>query len=378
MDSSPRSLASHFSRLADPRSPEKVRHKLLDLVILAVLAALSGADAWTEVESFAEDQEDWLRTFLELPGGIPSHDTLGRVFSRIDAKAFTDCFLSWVQAIRPVLPRDIVALDGKTLRRSFDTASEKSALHMVSAFSHASGLVLGQRAVEDKSNEITAIPELLKMRDLKGCIVTIDAMGCQKAIAAEIVKRKADYVLALKGNQGLMNEDISEYFRWAREEKFRDIPHSYAETTEKSHGRIEIRRVWATEDLDWLSGKKDWRGLKSAVLVESERIIGEKRSLEQRIYISSLPGSDAEALGAIVRGHWSIENRLHWVLDVSLREDQSRIRKGSAPEAAAILRHIVLNLLRMDPRPRGSIKSRRIRAAGVPTYRLQAIMGFPG
>ena len=378
MDSSPRSLASHFARLTDPRSPEKVRHKLLDLVILAVLAALAGADAWTEVESFAEDQEDWLRTFLELPGGIPSHDTLGRVFSRIDAKAFTECFLTWVQAIRPILPRDVVALDGKTLRRSFDTASEKSALHMVSAFSHGSGLVLGQRAVDSKSNEITAIPELLKMLDLKGCIVTIDAMGCQKTIASEIVKRKADYVLALKGNQGQMSEEVAEYFRWAREEKFHGLPHSYAETTEKDHGRIEIRRVWATEDLDWLPGKKEWKGLKSAVLVESERIVGEKRSLDQRIYISSLPGSDAEGLGTIVRGHWSIENRLHWVLDVSLREDQSRIRKGSAPEAAAILRHIVLNLLRMDPKPRGSIKSRRIRAAGVPTYRLQAIMGFPG
>lgn len=378
MDSSPRSLASHFAHLADPRSPEKVRHKLLDLVILAVLAALAGADAWTEVESFAEDQEDWLRSFLELPGGIPSHDTLGRVFSRIDAKSFTECFLSWVQAIRPVLPRDVVALDGKTSRRSFDTATEKSALHMVSAFSHGSGLVLGQRAVDGKSNEITAIPELLKMLDLKGCIVTIDAMGCQKAIAQEIVKAKADYVLALKGNQGLMSEEMAEYFRWAREEKFRGLPHSYAETTEKDHGRIEIRRVWATEDLDWLPQKKNWKGLKSAVLVESERIVGEKRSLDQRIYISSLPGSDAEGLGAIVRGHWSIENRLHWVLDVSLREDQSRIRKGSAPEAAAILRHIVLNLLRMDPNPRGSIKSRRIRAAGVPAYRLQAIMGFPG
>jgi len=377
MDSSPRSLASHFARLADPRSAEKVRHKLLDLIILAVLGALAGADAWTEIESFAEDHEEWLRSFLQFSGGIPSHDTFGRVFSRIDPKAFTECFLSWVQAIRPLMPRDVVALDGKTLRRSFDSAAEKSALHMVSAFSHQSGLVLGQRAVDGKSNEITAIPELLKMLDLKGCIVTIDAMGCQKSIASEIVKRKADYVLALKGNQGLMASDVAEYFSWAREKQFRGIPHCYAETTEKDHGRIEIRRVWATEDLDWLNAKQKWAGLKSLILVESERIIGEKQSIEQRYYISSLPGKDAEALGAIVRGHWAIENRLHWVLDVSLREDQSRIRKGSAPEASAILRHIVLNLLRMDPNPKGSIKSRRMRAAGVPAYRLQAIMGFP-
>ena len=377
MEISPGSMASFFAAIPDPRDRAKCRHKLLDILIIAVLAALCGAEYWTEVEFFATEEEEWLREFLELPGGIPSHDTFGRVFSILDPKALTESFIGWVNAAKEDHPGDVISLDGKTSRRSFDTATGKSSLHLVSAFSHESGMVLGQRAVDGKSNEIKAIPELLKLIQIRGKVVTIDAMGCQREIARVIKERKGDYVLALKGNQGRMHEDLREHFHWARKNDFKDVPFDYAETTDKGHGRIEVRRVWCTEDIVWLEGKDAWKGLKGYVAVESERIVGDKTSRETRFFVSSLVSTSAQRMGEIVRAHWSIENRLHWMLDVVLNEDQSRVRKGNAPEVTAILRHVLLNLLRMDKVTKGSIRSKRIRASLNRDYRVRALLGFP-
>jgi predicted transposase YbfD/YdcC len=373
----PGSLASHFAVLKDPRTANRCRHKFLDIVIMAVLGALCGMEHWTEVEFFAKHEAEWLGSFLELPGGVPSHDTFGRVFALMDPKAFTAVFLDWVNTVKAELPGDIIALDGKSSRRTFDRAAEKSPLHMVSAFSHGSGLVLGQRAVDGKSNEITAIPELLKLIPIKGKIITIDAMGCQKKIAKLIVEGKGDYLLALKGNHERLHAELRDYFNLGRETNFKDIPYSYSESTDKGHGRIEIRRIWCTEALGWLESKSDWTGLKTLVAIESTRILGDKTSVETRLFLSSLPSTNPYRIGEIARGHWAIENRLHWVLDAVMNEDQSRLRKGNAPEVMAIMRHIVLNLLRMDTATKGSIRCKRMLAGWNQAYRLQALFGFP-
>jgi predicted transposase YbfD/YdcC len=299
------------------------------------------------------------------------------VFSILDPKALTVSFMAWVNAAKEDHPDDVISLDGKTSRRTFDRAAGKSPLHLVSAFSHESGMVLGQQAVDGKSNEIKAIPELLKILQIKGKVVTIDAMGCQKEITRVIKERRGDYVLALKGNQGRTHKDLKEHFHWARENGFKGVPHDYVETTDKGHGRIEVRRIWCTEDIDWLEGKDAWKGLKGYVAVESERIVDDKTSKETRFFLSSLASTSAQRMGEIVRAHWSIENRLHWMLDVVLNEDQSRVRKGNAPEVTAILRHILLNLLRMDKVTKGSLRSKRIRASLNRGYRVRALLGFP-
>ena len=288
---------------------------------------------------------DWFRKFLELPSGIPSHDTFGRVFSRLDPKAFEACFRSWIEALAEEAVTGVVAIDGKSVRGSFDAASGKSQLHMVSAFSASSGLCLGQEATDAKSNEITAIPALLKTLALKGCIVTIDAMGCQKDIAKSIVAdAKADYVLALKGNQGTFHQDVKDYFEGPNA-PWQTFPHTVFEETDKGHGRIEIRKVVATENIQWISQRKEWRGLTSIAMVQSTRIIGEKETIENRYYISSLPGNAAK-IGSAIRQHWAIENRLHWCLDVTFNDDGSRIRKDYAPQNMTVLRRLAVNLLR--------------------------------
>lgn len=372
-----RSLLSHVSRIPDPRKVRGQRHKFFDIIMIAVVGALCGADSWKDLVALAQVEESWLRSFLELPNGIPSHDTFERVFSMIDGKAFSECFLGWVQALQPKIARDVVAIDGKTLRGSFDEARGKSALHMVSAWSSGSGLVLGQEAVASKSNEITAIPELLKMLDLKGCIVTIDAMGCQKTIATAIAAKKADYILALKGNHGKLHSAVK--LRFADLQASPEaIAHTTFSTTERNRGRLETRRTTCVEDLAFLCPEErgKWKHLRGVVQIESERTIGDKTTRETRYYLTSLTG-EAPRIAKSVRAHWGIENRLHWVLDASLREDQNRTRKGDAPETCAVLRHIVLNLLRLDPSPIGSIKSRRLRAALDREYRMKALVGFP-
>lgn len=340
----PPSIQAHFAALPDPRINRTRRHNLLDILVIALCASLCGIDDWASVSLFGKLKEDWFRSFLELPGGIPSHDTFGRVFSRLDPKAFEGCFRSWIEALASEAAQGVVAIDGKTVRGSFDAASGKSPLHMVSAFAVGSGLCLGQEATDAKSNEITAIPALLKTLGLRGCIVTIDAIGCQKDIARQIIKEsKADYVLALKGNQTSLHQDVKDYFE-APTAPWKDASHSVFQETDKGHGRVEVRKVIATDNIGWLSQRRDWCGLASIAMVESTRITGQKETVERRYYISSLP-PDAARIGHSIRQHWSIE-MLHWCLDVTYNEDASRIRKDYGPQNMTVLRRLAVNLLR--------------------------------
>ena len=372
-----RSLAYHLSSVPDPRSIRGKRHLLLDILLIVVLATICGADDWDAVEAFAKGHEAWLKTFLALPNGLPSHDTYNRVFQMLDPQTFSEAFLAWVRAIREKVPGDIVALDGKTLRSAL--AEGKPALHMVSAWSEANEMVLGQRAVDEKSNEITAIPELVKILDLKGCIVTIDAMGCQKTIAKEIVQKKADYILAVKGNQEKLQKSILEAFTKLDEDPSA-IPHFAAETRESGHGRKEIRRAATLDALQFLPDDLlfDWAKCESITRIQAEIVRGEKISLENRYFISTLPLAKGETIARGVRKHWSIENKLHWSLDTTFREDANRTRTGHAPESSARLRHMALNLFSQDSNPaKKSVRLRRFMALVNPEYRLGALLGFP-
>jgi predicted transposase YbfD/YdcC len=330
-------ISDFFSDITEPRKPNK-RHKLIDIITTALCAVICGADTWEDIEEFGHTKMDWFERFLELPHGIPTHDTFARVFSSIDSKEFQQAFLRWVKAIRAVT-KGIVAIDGKTLRRS--RTKDTSPLHVVSAWAYENRMVLGQVKTKEKSNEITAIPELLEVLALEGCIVTIDAMGCQKAIAETIIKRKADYVLGLKGNQGSLHDEVKLYFE---DTGFTDYPYDYYETVDGDHGRIETRRYWTASHIDWLSEKGSWKNLSTIVMVQRERIVEGKTSSETSYYITSLK-SEAKTIARAVRGHWGIENSLHWVLDIAFREDESRIRKDHAPANFAIIRHMALNLL---------------------------------
>jgi predicted transposase YbfD/YdcC len=377
MASKPKSLAYHIAALPDPRKVRGQRHLLLDIMVIAVLATMSGVDEWEGIEEFGNDQEAWLRTFLDLPNGIPSHDTFGRVFQMLDPRAFSEAFLAWVRGIREKIPGDVVALDGKTLRASMSEG--QPALHVVSAWSAQNRIVLGQRAVDEKSNEITAIPELLKILDLKGCIVTIDAMGCQKDIATGVVARKADYLLAVKGNQEGLHKAILDGFAQF-DATPSAVPHYTDEVHEAGHGRTECRRVVTLNALQHIPDKIlfAWAKLETVVRIQSETERGGKICRENRFFITTLPMEQVETIAQGVRSHWGIENRLHWVLDVAFREDGNRTRKGNGPECSAILRHIVLNLFRQDPSPeKKSIKRHRLKAAMSPDYRLAALLGFP-
>lgn len=314
--------------MIDPRKEtHNKRHQLADILVLTLLASICGAQTWTDVEEFGKSKEEWLKTFLKLPNGIPSHDTIGDLYARLSPSQLQQGFLSWVQSLVEVSGGDIIPIDGKTLRRSYDRADGRGAIHMVSAWSSANGVVLGQLKTEEKSNEITAIPELLGMLDIKGCIVTIDAMGCQKEIAKQIVTQEGDYVLALKGNQGGLFEDVQLYMDSLINQQLKNKPMQTTQTLDKGHGRIEERRYWITDSIDWLPKKQDWEGLKSIGVVESIRSIGEKVTTERRYYINSLP-MNAVRFSDAVRTHWSIENQLHWSLDVSFNEDQCRVRKS--------------------------------------------------
>jgi len=367
-------IYAYFGSVPDPRLDRTKRYSLKDIIVVAVCAVICGADGWVGVEEFGKSKIDWFRRFLDLPNGIPSHDTFGRVFSLLDSEKFMECFANWIGGVANLTAGEVVAIDGKTLRRSFDTASSKSAIHMVSVWACENGLVLGQVKTEEKSNEITAIPKLLDGLEVSGCIVTIDAMGCQKKIAKKIVDKDGDYLFGLKGNQGILNDDVREFFRYADGEQFKDIPHDYTETVDGEHGRIETRRVWCTSDIDWFQEKHLWKGLGSFGMVESERTVGDKTSVERRYFISSLPGDDAEQFGRAVRQHWQVENKLHWTLDISFREDDCRVRSGHAAENRAVLRHIALNLLKKEKSIKLGVKNKRLKAGWDDDYRLKVLL----
>jgi predicted transposase YbfD/YdcC len=367
-------IIEHFSSLTDPRILLKTSHKLIDIIVITLCAVLAGADEWTEIAQFGRIKEQWFRTFLELPFGIPSHDTFGRVFSKIRPEEFEKCFLDWVRSAFQNIAPQVIAIDGKTLRHSYDRSSNKAAIHMVSAWATENRLVLGQVKTEEKSNEITAIPELLRVVALKGCIVTIDAMGCQKEIVKQIVEQEADYVISLKGNQGTMHKEVELLFQNAKDNGFKNLSHDTYETTDGEHGRIEIRRFTTTAEVDWFEDKSKWEKLTSFGMVESERQIGDKTTRETRYYISSLRG-DARIFAQASRGHWGIENGLHWSLDIAFREDESRIRIGHAATNLGIIRHFALNLIKQDKTRKIGVKGSRKRAGWDESY-LHRLLGL--
>jgi predicted transposase YbfD/YdcC len=371
------SFAHHFAGLTDPRLDRSRLHELLDIVAIAICAVVAGADSWDDIEDFGKVKFDWLKTFLDLPNGIPSHDTFRRLFERLDPAEFQDAFLGWIEALHEATEQQVIAIDGKTLRRSFDRAKGKSALHMVHAWATANHLLLGQVAVDQKSNEITAIPKLLKMLEIAGAIVTIDAMGCQKEIARTIRGRQADYILALKANHERFFEQIVAFWDGACARLMKDSDIRYHREWSRGHGRDEARRCWATSDLSWLAGKEEWTGLKSVVLVESERFLGETLSVETRYYLSSLP-ADAKLLNRAIRSHWGVENSLHWVLDVTFQEDRSRIKKENAPENFGLLRRLALCLLKKETTSKRSIKGKRLKAGWDDGYLMRVLCGNAG
>lgn len=367
-------LLDHFKDLEDPRVEYLVDHYLLDIIGLTICAVICGADTWVEVETYGRAKEEWLHQFLALPNGIPSHDTIARLFAALNPDALQECFLRWVRSVAQLSAGEIIAIDGKTLRHSYDTGGDKGAIHMVSAWASQNRLVLGQVKVADKSNEITAIPELLQVLDLHGCIVTIDAMGTQKAIAEQIIAGGGDYVLSLKGNQGNLHEDVEQLFNWAQQQAFQNMEHEFCQTLEGAHGRIEIRRHWLLGETEHLVDASLWAGLQRVGLVESERrLAGQPPTLERRYYLVSLDGG-VEQFAQAVRSHWGIENQVHWVLDVAFNEDASRIRKDHAPENLALMRHVALNLLRQDTSAKGGIKNRRLRAGWDNDYLLHLLV----
>lgn len=366
------SLLNCFADLPDPRVGPAQLHALSDMIAIAICAVVCGADSWTDVELFAKAKQTWFKTFLDLPNGIPSHDTFGRVFGAIQPDAFEACFLKWTAALAKSSAGQLIAIDGKTLRRSFDSAGKKASIHMISAWSQTNHLVLSQLASEAKSNEITAIPKLLELLELTDAIVTIDAMGCQKAITKKIVEQGGDYVLALKANHATLHEEVKLLFNETITQD-QDSTASCHESTEKGHGRFETRRVWCTNDVGWFADRADWVGLRSFVCVEAQRTINGKTSSERRYYISSLSGQDPQILADAIRGHWGIENRLHWSLDVSFREDDSRVRQGHSAENFSRLRRIALNLLKQDRSSKVGIKAKRLKCGWNEDYLLRIL-----
>jgi predicted transposase YbfD/YdcC len=369
------SLEEYFGRVSDPRVERTKEHKLIDILVIALCGVICGAEGWVDIELVGNSKLDWLGSFLELPNGIPSHDTFGRVFSMIDAEEFQSAFHDWVLAVNEVIGGQIINVDGKCLRGSDDQVLGKRAIYMVSAWAEANQLVLGQRKVDEKSNEITAIPELLKILQISGCIVTIDAIGTQTNIAEAIVAAKADYVLSVKENQGHLYEDISVLFAVDQHQNFKYARLEHAQTTNKGHGRIEVRECWSTSNPEYLNLIRDlpaWASLKSIAMVVSTRKIGEQETRQVRFYISTLP-SNAERILEIACKHWSIENQLHWVLDVAMNEDHSRVRQDQAPENLAVLRHIAVNLLKQEKTAKVGVHGKQLKAALREDYLLKVL-----
>lgn len=351
------SLIERLKTIPDPRVNRRKRHLLSDILVITICAVLSGAEEWTTIATYGRIKQKWLKTFLRLPNGIPSHDTFGRVFQKLDTAEFTRMFVEWTTAIAERLPGELVAIDGKTLRNSFDGAAGKSAIHMVSAWASANRLVLGQMCVEEKSNEITAVPALLDLLQLEGCVVTLDAMNCQTKTVRKIVEeKKADYVVTAKSNQPALHDEIARFYETPA---CQDFETHRVETTEKGHGRIETRIVTSCGQLDWMSQRKRWFGLRSIVQVQSTRIIGGKTTRENRYYLTSLAAEDVRKIARVIRDHWSIENQVHWTLDVAFNEDRCRVRRNNAPANLAVVRQITLNMLKKMTSTKVGVKTRR-------------------
>lgn len=357
------SLMTILREVPDPRVDRTKDHDLTDLLVIALCTILCGGDSFYDMEDFAEVRLEWLKTFLSLRNGPPSHDTFNRLFAAMDPTAWADALARWTQSVRTALAGEVVALDGKSLRRALNQGEDVRTI--VSAWATESGLLLGQRKVRNKSNEITVMPELLRILELSGCIVTADALHCQKEIAKEIIEADADYVLALKGNQGTAFQEIKSFLDDAIARTTPEL--AGKETIEKGHGRLETRRYWQTEKLDWFADKTKWNGLRSVGLVESIREKNGHKSVERRYYLSSLK-PNIDQFARAVRGHWSIENQLHWVLDVVFGEDQSRARTENAAENLAALRRLAVNLLRKDKKCKRGVKGKLMRAAIDPNY----------
>ncbi len=371
------SISERFGDIHDPRVQGRCDYPLVEVITIAICAVIAGANGWIDVETFGKSKEAWLKQFLKLEKGIPSHDTFGDVFRMIDAKEFQRSFMRWIEGVFTVTKGQVIAIDGKTARRSHDRSIGKDAIHMVNAWASANGITLGQYKVDHKSNEITAIPELLELLNVTGCIVTIDAMGCQKKIAQKIRDEQADYVLSLKDNQGKLLQDVQDWFAHADQVHFQDMVHDYHETVNKGHGRIEIRRCWVVADpvaFDYIRHYEGWVDLQTIVRLERERRLADKIEQETAYYISSLPPIAPQILDA-TRQHWSVENNLHWVLDVTFREDDSRIRKHNSPQNMAVLRNIALNILKQDT-SKVSLKQKRYRAALDDTFLLNLLAQF--
>lgn len=357
------SLITILEEVPDPRVTATVDHDLPDILAIALCTILCGGDSFYDMEEFGEVRLAWLKTFLHLRTGAPRHDTYNRVFQALDPEKFGACLSRWTQSVRTVLGGEVVALDGKAVRRALNKGQDPRVI--VSAWATESGLLLGQRKVKNKSNEITAVPELLRVLELAGCIVTADALHCQRNIAKEIQEADAEYVLALKGNQGTAFTEVKAFLDEAITRKETHL--ATLETTDKEHGRLEVRRYWQTEKLDWFADRKEWEGLKSVGVVEARRTVGGKESVERRYYLSSLK-NDAAKFAKAVRGHWGVENSLHWVLDVVFGEDDSRARSGYAAENLAATRRLAINLLRRDKTCKRSLKGKLMRAAIDPDY----------
>lgn len=368
---------SIFGSITDPRIARTRRHDLLDILFIALAAMLSGAEDFVTIAEYGGIKREWLQTILGLPNGIPSHDTFRRVFARLDPKQLEACLIAWAEALRSkaaITGEEVVALDGKTLRHSFDTAAGTAAIHIVSAWASRARLCLGQVKVEEKSNEITAVPALLKMLDIRGCLVTADAMNCQKATARQITEQGGTFVLALKDNHPGLCEDVHLFVEHATKLKYADLTTRTLTTHDKDHGRIETRHyrlIGLPEGIAWADEKHAWPGLVSIGIAESTRQIGEKTSTETRYYLTAIPvgpANSARRFARAVRYHWGIENSLHWSLDVSFNEDDCRVRKDNGPQNLAALRHVSLNLLKRDRTTKAGIKTRRLKAGWENSY----------
>lgn len=364
-------IHNHFESLVDPRLDRTKKHPLINILFITICGVICGADTWVAIERFGRTKSKMLNQFLDLSNGIPSHDTLNRVFAALDINTFSECFISWVESLSKKL-KDVIAIDGKAMRATKDVVNDIGPLYLVNVWCSANQLVLGQIAVDEKSNEITAIPKLLELLDVEGATITTDAMGCQKNIVENIREKNAHYVLALKGNHGNLYEDISLFLKSIETEKF-NANFKYEKTIDGDHGRIETREYWVTDALDWLQGKSDWKDLTTATMVKSTREINGEHTIEYRFYISDHPMQQYKKITHSIRTHWQVENCLHWSLDVSFNEDRWRSKLGNCAEIMGLINKIALNLLKNEKTAKVGIKNKRLMAAWDEQYLLKVL-----